>query len=104
MKTTSTSGTNAIKIWEPRYHDKTVLVMTSRIVPGEDIYIEIERGHHKGLYWVGAEDLAKCTTELKESKAGNVNKFTVIPMSKMATVVNEDEFDDFLKEIDELLA
>ena len=88
-----------INIWEPRYKDKTVLVMTSRLAPGEDAEIEIEKGHYAGRYHVSADDIANCATEWKESKAGNTNKFTVIPLDKLVKV---EAGDDLSKTLDEI--
>lgn len=105
MKTTSTSGTNHIyhEIWEPRYHDKTVVLMTSKVARDGDTYIEIKKGHYAGHYRIPAEVISDCHTEWKPSRAGNTNKFTIIPLDKLEQDTPEQD-EEFLKEIEELFA
>ena len=90
-----------VEIWEPRYHDETVLVMTSKINPYGDTLIRIQKGHYKGHYRIPAEAAKNCRTEWKMSKAGNTNKFTVIPLG-MLTKDNPPTDDDLDKVLDAL--
>lgn len=105
MKTNSTSGTDHIyhEIWEPRYHDKTVVLMTSKVAQDGDTYIEIKKGHYAGHYRIPAEVIPSCHTEWKPSRAGNTNKFTIVPLDKLVEDTPEQD-DDFLKTVDELFA
>ena len=91
-------------IWAPRYHDKTVLLMSSKVVHEGDTHIEIRGGYYKGYYRIPAEVIAECRTEMKPSRAGNVNEFTVVPLDKLVKDPDAPSFDDedFSKTIDEI--
>lgn len=75
-----------IEIWEPRYKDLTVLIMTSKLKSAVDNPIEITKGAYKGKYIVPKEVLPDCNTELKPTKSGFVVKFTIVPLNKLKKI------------------
>lgn len=71
------------EIWHPRYKDKTVLLMTSKLRSGQDVKVTIAYGQYAGKYTVKAEDLAKCNTELKPNANGRIRSMTIVPLSML---------------------
>lgn len=71
------------EIWHPRYKDKTVLLMTSKLKSGQDAKVTITCGEYAGKYTVKAEDLAKCNTELKPNANGRIRSMTIVPLSML---------------------
>lgn len=72
-----------IEIWEPRYKDMTVLIMTKKLKSGVDNHIEITKGAYNGKYIVPQETLAECRTEMKPTKSGYIMSFTIVPLNKL---------------------
>ena len=72
-----------IKIWEPRYRDKTVLIATNKIQPEQDVEIQITKGFYKGEYKIKAEDIKNSRRELMKTKRGGESSVTVVPLSKL---------------------
>lgn len=67
-----------IEIWEPRYHDKVVLVATHKIK--YPLEIRITKGAYKGEYIVDEGDYA---TEQMATRAGGKIGMTCIPLDKL---------------------
>ena len=71
----------AIKIWEPRYHDMTVLIHAKRIAEGLNMPIQIMKGAYAGKY-IAPWDVAKdCETEHKD-----FGDMVIVPFEKLVPV------------------
>ena len=67
-----------IEIWEPRYHDMTVLIKASRLTDGEDAHIEITKNKYAGNYLLPGDVIKDCVVEHKE-----YGDMTVVPFNKL---------------------
>lgn len=71
-------------IFEPRYHDKMVLLMDKRI--GEHNKIIFTNAKSMGTlpYYISGQKAKTFKTEQKISKLGNKNKFRIVPEDALA--------------------
>ena len=70
-----------IKIWEPRWKDRTVLIDTKKVRAGRNL-LTFTQGTLKGqVYSFNADDVYDCETQ----KLGKTYKITcyVVPMNKL---------------------
>lgn len=72
-----------IDIWEPRYHDKKVLVANYRIPSRGDIDIKISKGYYAGKYTIARETIANSPIEQMKTKKGGTVDMRVIPIDKL---------------------
>lgn len=71
-----------IEIWEPRYHDNTVLIATYKVKPGENHIVFTRARHLAGMeFTVNSEIILKCPTQTN----GKIPCF-VVPFEKLQRV------------------
>lgn len=75
-----------IKIWQPRYKDKIVLIATYKIVSGKDTEFEITEGYYKGKYIAPWSVVKDCAIENKPTRSGHKMDFTVVPIKDLVKV------------------
>lgn len=71
------------EIWEPRYHDKTVLLAQYRLHGNEDVDVKIVKGFYAGKYKVSAEDIRNAKRETMKTKRGEEITMVVVPLDKL---------------------
>ena len=81
---------SVIKILEPRYRDRRVLVARWRIPAGGDIVVSIQKGAFRGLYKVTSEVIAKSPIEPFTAKSGAVFQVRAISVDDLVRINNED--------------
>ena len=81
---------SVIKILEPRYRDRRVLVARWRIPAGGDIVVSIQRGSYTGLYKATSEVIAKSPIEPFTAKSGAVFQVRAISVDDLVRINNED--------------
>lgn len=77
---------NAIKIREPRYRDRAVLVARYKIGCGQDVTIEILSGAYKGFYKAKNEDVVNSPLEKLKTKNGSAIDVRAIPLDKFERI------------------
>jgi hypothetical protein len=75
-----------IKIKEPRYRDRKVLVARYRIGCGEGLTIEIQQGSYKGIYKVSNEDICASDIESMKTRNGATISMRAIPLDKLERI------------------
>lgn len=75
-----------IKIKEPRYRDRKVLVARYRISCGQDITIEIQKGSYKGIYRVSNDDICSSDIESMKTRRGDTISMRAIPLDKLERI------------------
>ena len=75
-----------IKIWQPRWRDRVVLIARYRIPAGQDFEIEITQSTAKGVYKVSNELI--CTSKIEEmkTKQGKVIQMRAVPLDELERV------------------
>lgn len=74
-------GVNQILIWEPRWHDRVVLVAEKRILPENQVIIQ-----HKDFprsFYITEEQAKKFPLEQMKTKAGSTIAVRAIPLSEL---------------------
>ena len=71
-----------IKIKEPRYRDRKVLVARYRIGCGEGLTIEIQKGSYK----VSNEDICASDIESMKTRNGSSISMRAIPLDKLERI------------------
>lgn len=79
----------AIKIKEPRYRDRTILVARYRIPCGKDFMVEIEKGSYTGLYKVTNEVVCKSAIDSFKTKQGKVLSVRAIKIDDLERIGEE---------------
>lgn len=69
-----------IQIWQPRYHDRKVLVAEYKIPHGAGIDIEITQGAMKGQYHATHETIMASKLESMKCKSGGTIGVRAIPL------------------------
>ena len=69
-----------IKIKEPRYRDRVVLVARYHLSCGQDATIKILYGAYKGVYKAKHQDIINSPIEGLETKQGKMIAVRVIPL------------------------
>ena len=59
-----------IKIFEPRYRDRKVLLARYKLPCGQDVEVEIMKGAYKGVYKVANEVIINSALEYMTTKQG----------------------------------
>lgn len=72
-----------VEIFEPRYHDRTVLVAKHKITPNKDLEIRITKGAYAGHYVVKADDVASSKDDTLKTRAGAEMAIKAIPLDKL---------------------
>lgn len=75
-----------IEVFEPRYHDMTVLLAKYRLPANADVYVKISKGAYKGKYLVTASDIAKAKDDMMMSKSGHPIGLKAIPIAALRRV------------------
>lgn len=78
-----------IKIKEPRYRDRKVLVARYRIPCGGGVTIEILKGSYKGVYKVSNEDICSSDIESMQTRNGTTISMRAIPLDKLERIGDE---------------
>lgn len=80
-----------IKVWEPRYHDKKVLVAAWRI-KGYPVYIEIEcDNEYGGKYMASKEVVENSKHMIMKTKKGGEAEMVCIPFDELEKVKEDDD-------------
>ena len=74
-----------IEIFEPRYHDETILVHAKKIKPNKDAPIMITKGAYAGKYVAPWDVIKECPTEHK-----SYGDMLIIPLDKLVKVGEDD--------------
>lgn len=80
----------AISIWEPRYHDRKVLIAKYKVPKDSDIDIEIIKGAYRGKYHISEDVLKEADEDIMMSKAGNKITMVAIPLDKLERRDNDN--------------
>ena len=80
-----------IKIKEPRYRDRKVLIARYKIPCGTDFRIEIEKGAYKGIYKVSNELVCKSPIESMKTRAGAQMQMRAVSLDELERVEDEDD-------------
>lgn len=75
-----------IKIWQPRWRDRVVLIARYRIPAGRDFEIEITQSTAKGVYKVTNELICKSPIEEMKTKQGKVIQMRAVPLDGLERV------------------
>lgn len=75
-----------IKIWEPRWKDRKVLIARYRIPCGVDFEIEIMKSSAKGIYRVTNELVCKSPIEIMKTKTGKEISMRAVPLDELERV------------------
>lgn len=75
-----------IKIFEPRYHDRKVLLVTYKLPCGRDVEIEILRGAYRGIYKVTNVVICKAITELMQTKKGKTIQVKAVKLDDLERI------------------
>lgn len=73
-----------ISIWEPRYHDKVVLIKTDRV--GQRNKIIIERGAYAGEYFAAGIMIKDCPIKPMTTKNGRKVNMYHVPLSQLERI------------------
>lgn len=75
-----------IKIWEPRWKDRRVLLARYRIPAGQDVQVRIEKSAAKGLYRVPNTLICKSPIEDMKTRTGKTIQMRAIPLDEMERI------------------
>lgn len=75
-----------IKILEPRYRDRKVLVACHKIPCGGDIEIQIAKGAYSGIYKAKNDDICASQVEYMKTRQGGKLKIRAIPIDKLVRI------------------
>lgn len=75
-----------IEIFEPRYHDKVVLVASYKIPRSGDLEIKITKGYYAGAYVVSVSELNGCKKDVMKTKRGGNLEMVAIPLDMLRKV------------------
>ena len=77
---------STVIMWEPRYHDKKVLVATRRLTQFP-LHLKITRGAMQGDYYIDEEDIKDCPKTMVKWKNGNgETEMTCVPLERLKKV------------------
>ena len=77
-----------VEVWEPRYHDRTVLVAPWKLTKGKNI-IRVMKGYYQGVYSLDYDEIAQCEKTTIKSKTGGDVEMYCVPISKL--ILNQEE-------------
>lgn len=75
-----------IKIWQPRWRDRVVLIARYRIPAGQDFNIEITQGTAKGVYRIKNDLICKSPIESMKTRTGKTIQMRVVPLDEIEKV------------------
>lgn len=75
-----------IEIYQPRYHDRAVLIANYKIASGYDVPIRIKFGSYKGDYIVPSKIISKAPIEAIKSKIGKMIPMRVVSLDDLERV------------------
>jgi hypothetical protein len=75
-----------IKINEPRYHDRVVLIARYRIPCGQDFTIQILKGAYAGEYKVSNEVICASPIESMKTRSGKQLSMRAVPLDKLERI------------------
>lgn len=75
-----------IKVFEPRYHDNTVLLAKYRLPKDADVTVEIVKGAYQGKYKVEAKDIAEAEEAIMLSKLGKLITLKAVKLDKLIRI------------------
>lgn len=75
-----------IKIWQPRWRDRVVLIARYKIPSGRDFNIEITQSAYKGIYKVTNEVICRSAIEEMRTKAGKVIQMRAVSLDDLERV------------------
>ena len=83
------SGGHMIKILQPRWRDRRVLIARYKIPAGCDFNIEITQSAAKGIYRVSNDLICKSPIESMKTKNGKAIQVRVVPLDELERVKDE---------------
>lgn len=72
-----------IRVWQPRYRDRKVLVARYKIPCGQGVDIEITQGAMKGIYHATHETIISSPVEQMKCRNGSTMSMRAIPLDKL---------------------
>lgn len=75
-----------IKIIEPRYHDRAVLVARYKIPCGQDFAIQILKGAYAGEYKITNDVVCTSPIETMQTRSGKQLSMRAVPLDKIERV------------------
>lgn len=75
-----------IKINEPRYHDRVVLIARYRIPCGQDFTIQILKGAYAGEYKITNEAVCASPIEGMKTRSGKQLSMRAVPLDKLERI------------------
>lgn len=80
-----------IKVWQPRWRDRRVLIARYRIPSGQDFKIEITQSVAKGVYLVRNEVVCKSPIETMKTRQGKTIQMRAVPLDELEKVKEEEQ-------------
>ena len=78
-----------IKIKQPRYRDRKVLIARYRIPCGKGIQLEILEGSYKGIYNVSSETICSSPVESMTTKTGQQISMRAVDLDNLERIADE---------------
>ncbi len=75
-----------IKIKEPRYHDRSVLIARYHIPCGQGVTIQILKGAYAGEYKVSNEVICASPIETMRTRSGKNLSMRAVPIEKLERI------------------
>ena len=79
-----------IEVWQPRYHDRVVLLARYRLPCGQDVDLRIKSGAYKGEYRVPNSVITKSPIELMTTKGGRTIQMRVVSLDELERKETQD--------------
>jgi hypothetical protein len=76
----------SIKIKEPRYRDRSVLLARYRLPAGQNVEVEIQKGAYAGKYKCTNEVICSAPIESMLTKRGQKLSMRAIPLNKLERI------------------
>ena len=75
-----------IKIKEPRYRDRKVLIARYRIPCGQEFQIEIQKGAYQGIYKISNDLICKSPIEMMKTRTGAEIQMRAVNLDELERV------------------
>lgn len=75
-----------ITIYEPRYHDRVVLIARYKIPCGQDFTIKITKGAYAGEYKVTNDTVCASPIETMKTRSGKQLSMRAVPLDKIERI------------------
>lgn len=79
-----------IKVREPRYRDRTVLLARYRLPAGQGVTVEIQTGTYKGVYKVSNNVIINSQIEGMETRQGKIIAMRAVPLDAMERISDDN--------------